>query len=153
MLNYATVGVTALYLFYNFSYFFYGCFFQWNDLNKYNDKVYHNLEVFTQWTFMILSFLFIILGIVLLTKLKRHFPKFYSEHRCLMVTATLLLTVPLTFRAIFDGIKLISPEFLEWVDQDYERNAIYNFLFFLLTTYMPIIGQIMSLVFGFVRHR
>jgi uncharacterized membrane protein len=122
-------------------------------LHKYHDKVYKNLEVFTQWTFMILAFIFIVLGIVLLTKLKRHFPKFYCQYRRLMITATVLLTVPLTFRAVFDGIKIISPDFMAWVDLNYTRNAIYNFFFFLLTTYLPITGQIMSLVFGFVRHR
>ena len=65
---------------------------------------------------MILAFLFIVLGIVLLTKLRRHFPKFFREHRCLMISATVLLTVPLTFRAVFDGIKIISPDFMAWVD-------------------------------------
>ena len=115
--------------------------------------MYKNLEVFTQWTFTILAFVFIVLGIVLLTKLKRHFSAFYEENRGLMITATVLLTIPLAFRAVFDGIKVISPNFMEWVDKDYERNAIYNFFFFIFTTYLPIIGQIMSLVFGFVRHK
>lgn len=153
MLNFATIGVVVLYLFYNFSYFLYGCVYHFESQEKYHDRVYKKLEVFTQWTFMTLAFLFIVLGIVLLTKLKRHFPKFYSEHRCLMITATVFLTVPLTFRAVFDTIKVISPDFMAWVDLNYTRNAIYNFFFFLLTTYMPIIGQIMSLVFGFVRHK
>ena len=153
MLNYATIGVIILYLFYNFSYFFYGCIYHFKDPDNYYDKVYKNLEVFTQWTFMILAFVFIVLGIVLLTKLKRHFSKFYEEHRCLMITATILLTVPLTFRAVFDGIKVVSPKFMDWVNEDYERNALYNFFFFILTTYLPIMGQIMSLVFGFVRLR
>ena len=57
-----------------------------------------------------------------------------------MITATVLLTVPLTFRAVFDGIKVVSPGFLAWVDEDYTRNAIYNSCFFILTTYVPIIG-------------
>ena len=153
MLNFATVGVIGLYLFYNFSYFFYGCIYRFETKDIYYDKVYKNLEVFTQWTFMILAFLFLVMGVVVLTKLKRHFPMFFGEHRCLMITATVLLTVPLTFRAVFDGIKVISPSFIIWVDENYTRNAIYNFCFFLLTTYLPIIGQIMSLVFGFVRHR
>ena len=153
MLNYATIGVVILYLFYNFSFFFYGCLHRFDDFDKYYDKVYSNLEEFTSWTFMVLAFLFVGLGFVLLTKLKRHAPAFYGEHRCLMIWATILLTVPLTFRAVFDFIKLVKPEFLTWVNEDYTRNAVYNFFFFLLTTYLPIMGQIMSLVFGFVRHR
>ena len=102
MLNYATIGVVILYLFYNFSFFFYGCLHRFDDEDKYYDKVYSNLEEFTSWTFMVLAFLFVVLGFVLLTKLKRHVPAFYGEHRCLMIWATILLTVPLTFRAVFD---------------------------------------------------
>ena len=153
MLNYATIGVVILYLLYNFIFFFYGCLHRFDDEDKYKDKVYSNLEEFTSWTFMVLALLFVVLGFVLLTKLKRHVPAFYGEHRCLMIWATILLTVPLTFRAVFDFIKLVKPEFLTWVDEDYTRNALYNFFFFLLTTYLPIMGQIMSLVFGFVRHQ
>ena len=103
--------------------------------------------------FSLLAVLFIVTGIVLIRKLKHHFKRFYAEFRKLMLTATILLTAPLTFRAIFDGIKLISPTFMTWVDANMTRNAIYNFIFFLLTTYLPIMGQIMSLVFGYVRHR
>lgn len=47
MLDLGTAGVTGLYLFYNFSYFFYGCLYRFDDDNHYYDKVYHNLEVFT----------------------------------------------------------------------------------------------------------
>ena len=97
--------------------------------------------------------LFIVTGFILISKLKSNFPLFYKEFRCIMITATCLLTLPLTFRAIFDGVKLGSPDFMNWVDDNYKRNAIYNFFFFLLTTYLPIVGQIMSLVFGFLRHR
>ena len=108
--------------------------------------------MFTQVVFTLLAVLFITLGIVLIRKLKKYFPLFYSQFRKLMITATVFLTVPLTFRAIFDGIKLVDPDFMEWIDADYTRNAIYNFFFFILTTYLPIMGQIMSLVFGYVRH-
>lgn len=85
--------------------------------------------------------------------IQKHFNLFYKDFRCLLITATVMLTVPLTFRAFFDGIKIISPDFYDWVNDNYKRNSIYNFSFFLLTTYLPVIGQIMALVFGFVRHR
>ena len=70
-----------------------------------------------------------------------------------MLAATFLLTVPLTFRAIFNFIKIVSPEFYNYILEDPGRNALYNFFFFVFSTYLPIIGQITSLVFGFVRHR
>ena len=101
--------------------------------------MYQPLQLFTQTIFSILAVLFIVTGIILISKLKSHFPAFYKEFRCIMITASCLLTIPLTFRAIFDGIKLY-PGFYDWVNFSYQRNAIYNFFFFLLTTYLPIVG-------------
>lgn len=93
------------------------------------------------------------IAILLICKLKKDFELFYKEFRVFMLIATYLLTVPLTFRAIFDGIKIIFPESMEYINRSYLRNSIYNLFFFLFTTYLPIIGQITSLVFGFARHR
>ena len=70
-----------------------------------------------------------------------------------MIIATILLTIPLTTRAIFDMIKLIFPSFMVAVDDNYNANASYNLIFFMLTTYLPVVCQITSLVFGFVRHK
>ena len=50
-------------------------------------------------------------------------------------------------------IKLMFPSFMEKVDDGYNANAAYNLIFFTLTTYLPIVSQITSLVFGFVRHK
>lgn len=65
-----------------------------------------------------------------------------------MWTATILMTLPLSFRAIFDFARINNDSdkvTTEW------RTALYNFVFFLLTTYLPIVFQIGTLVFGFVR--
>ena len=143
----------CLYLFYNATYFCYGCLYEFESDEEYHQKVYHHLQTFTQILFTSLAISFIVIGIILIKKLKTHFGLFYEQFRTVMLVATYLLTVPLTFRAIFDGIKIISPGFYDWIDLSYFRNALYNFIFFLFSTYLPIIGQIMSLVFGFVRHR
>lgn len=81
--------------------------------------VYHRLQVFTQIIFMSLAPLFIITGVVLICRIKKHFDLFYKDFKSLLITATVMLTVPLTFRAFFDGIKIISPNFLKWVDESY----------------------------------
>ena len=153
LLNLLTIALIVIYLFYNFSLFIYGCVHDFATEDEWYNHVYKHLEIFTQTVFTLLAVLFIVTGIILIRKLKHHFARFYKEFHKLMLTATILLTVPLTFRAIFDGVKLISPAFMTWVDANMTRNAIYNFIFFLLTTYLPIMGQIMSLVFGYVRHR
>ena len=107
----------------------------------------------TQVLFSALALLFIVIAILLIRKLKRDFELFYKELRVVLLVATFLLTVPLTFRALFDGIKLVNPDLMEQFNDSYLKNSIYNLVFYLLTTYLPVIGQITSLVFGFVRHR
>ena len=107
---------------------------------EWEDSVKEPLQLFTQTIFSILAVLFIVTGIILISKLKSNFQAFYKEFRCIMITASCLLTIPLTFRAIFDGIKLASPRFYDRVNDTYKANAIYNFFFFLLTTYLPIVG-------------
>ena len=153
LLNLVTIALIVIYLFYNFSLFIYGCAHTFETEDDWFDHVYKHLEIFTQVVFTLLAVLFIVTGIILIRKLKQHFKRFYEEFRKLMLTATILLTVPLTFRALLDGIKLVFPSIMVWVDGNLTRNAVYNFIFFLLTTYVPIMGQIMSLVFGYVRHR
>jgi len=81
-----------------------------------------------------------VIGIILIRKLKNAFKLFYEEFRTVMLAATYFLTVPLTFRAVFDGIKIISPDFLEYINESYFRNSLYNLFFFVFTTYLPIIG-------------
>ena len=68
-----------------------------------------------------------------------HYPLFYSQYRQILIVATILLTVPLTTRAVFDMIKIIFPSFMVAVDDNYNANATYNLVFFVLTTYLPIV--------------
>ena len=103
--------------------------------------------------FTILAITFLIVGILLIKSLRTNFPKFYDQYKHILIIATVLLTIPLFFRAVFNGVKLCFPRFMVYVDADYTRNALYNMIFFSLTTYLPILGQIMSLVFGFLRHK
>ena len=86
---------------------------------EWDDSVHQPLQLFTQTIFSILAVLFIVTGIILISKLKSNFPAFYKEFRCIMITASCLLTIPLTFRAIFDGIKLADSSFYDWVNDSY----------------------------------
>lgn len=153
LLNFATIAMITLYLVYNVAYFVFGCTYEFDEVEDYEAHVYKPLQVMTQVLFTTLAVLFIVIAIILIRKLKQNFKLFYDEFRNEMLIATCMLTVPLTFRAIFDGIKIVMPTFMLWINDSFIRNSIYNFFFFILTTYLPIIGQITSLVFGFVRHR
>ena len=52
--------------------------------------------------FMFLGFLFFAVGIGMNYSLKNYFPDLYKNYRCLLWSATFLLTIPLFVRAIRD---------------------------------------------------
>ena len=155
ILNFATIAVILFYIIYNTGFFIFGCLYEFKSKteHEYKVKVYLPLQYMTQVFFTALALLFIVISILLIRKLQRDFELFYKELRVVLLVATFLLTVPLTFRALFDGIKLVNPDLMEQFNDSYLKNSIYNLVFYLLTTYLPVIGQITSLVFGFVRHR
>jgi len=47
MLNFATIGVISLYLFYNVAYFMYGCLYEFDSEADYEASVYKSLQVMT----------------------------------------------------------------------------------------------------------
>jgi len=72
--------------------------------------------------------------------------------------ANICLTLPLTFRAFFDAMRYDT----KWADfwnisgngtPSQYKLATYNEVLFIFATYIPILFQISSLVFGFVRHK
>ena len=88
----------------------------------------------------------------MLFRLKKHFKDFYGQFGCYLWTANILLAVPLMLRVISDILK-VNNDWQNLLHDDTLRIAIYNLIFFCLTTYLPIVSQITSLVFGFVRHK
>jgi hypothetical protein len=52
--------------------------------------------------FMFLGFLFFAVGIGMNYSLRNYFPDLYRNYRCLLWSATFLLTIPLFVRAIRD---------------------------------------------------
>ena len=72
--------------------------------------------------------------------------------------ANILLTMPLGFRAFFDAMRYDTAWATFWnlsdsADPNMYRLASYNVLLFIFGTYIPMLFQISSLVFGFVRHK
>ena len=103
-------------------------------------RVMKPLTLATSVFFTGLAIVFMVTGCVLLNALKQHFPKFYVQFSTLLTTATVVLTIPLMTRAVFDGIKFTFQGFSIWIDENKLNNSIYNLVFFLLSTYMPIMS-------------
>jgi len=107
------------------------------------------LSKFTASWFLFLSIIFFTSGVIMICALQSSFPDFLKQFKCLMWTTTILISLPLSIRSIIDfsnlSTNLDGPEHF-WA-------SLYNFLFFLFTTYLPILFQICTLVFGFVRRK
>ena len=104
--------------------------------------------------FTILAIIFFAVGCFMLRRIRLYFKGFYKEFGCQLWTANVLLTLPLTFRAIFDALRYDSAWENYWIlSENYYRLCGYNLLLFTFGTYIPMMMQIASLIFGFVRHK
>lgn len=64
------------------------------------------------------------------------------------------MTVPLTFRAFIDFLSNDDDFEDYWFGEgNYYKIAIYNSTLFVIATLIPILMQIFSLIFGFVRQK
>lgn len=89
--------------------------------------------------FLLLATIFFSVGFLMIQALKIHFKRFYLQFKCILWAATILLTLPLTFRSIFDFTRLsdkVQKSEQGWNDFNV---ALYNLFVFLLTTYLPIL--------------
>lgn len=103
------------------------------------------------YTFATLAILFFVIASSLVLTLRKQIPKLYEEYCGVFWLATIILSLPLTFRAIFDALISKNEKFENYFFKTYKRATSYSISFFFLTTYIPIASQITSLVFGFVR--
>lgn len=99
--------------------------------------------------FCFLGVVFFTVGLIMNVSLSKHFPEFYQKYKCLLWTATLLLTIPLFIRTAKDYMYYNNDEFANW----YEAHlSVTNTVFAILTIVLPIVTQTASLVFGYMRN-
>ena len=72
---------------------------------EYEDEIGKPLVRFIVISFIFLCIILFTAGCVMLNRLKLYFVDFYKEAGCKLWTANILLTLPLTFRAVFDGLR------------------------------------------------
>ena len=122
----------------------------WADEPEYYSKLARDLVTLM---YTLLGVGFFIAGLTMNLSLKRSFPSFYQSFRCSLWTACIFLTIPLFFRAIINFAQNISDDFKNWYQLS-TAGFLFNITFYLiLSTYIPIITQMGSLVFGYLRHK
>lgn len=105
------------------------------------------LDTTTIVVFLLLGLTLLAVGFALLMRIKRNYPGLHREHGCLLWLALILLSVPLCTRAVVDY------SLNKWNPGTDFTLALYNMTLFLIADYLPIIFQIGSLVFGFIRRK
>jgi len=90
--------------------------------------------------FLVLAVVFFSVGLMLLMSLKNYFNEFYEEQKYLLWSAMLILTLPLSFRAILDYSLEKSTKMYNFVINNNTNFIIYQWCFFILTTYTPILA-------------
>jgi hypothetical protein len=91
---------------------------------------------------------------MMLNRLRRYYKGFYKQFGCYLWMANVLLTFPLMFRALFDALAADETWYQYWIgSNNFYRATGYNFLLFFFATYIPMLMQISSLIFGFVRRK
>jgi len=105
-LNVATVCVIVCYLMFNVGYLIYSCDGYFASDAEFMDQTQDVLSWFTASTFLLLAIIFFAVGFRMIQKLKQTFYEFYRQFKYILWTAMILVTLPLTFRAIFDFSRL-----------------------------------------------
>ena len=123
------------------------------NFEEFIENVYEKLGTMIWIAFSLLGIVFFSVGWLMLYHLKRYFKDFYKNFGRKLWLAIVFLTLPLFFRAIFDGLRFYKKWFDFWNDGSNYKNAIYNIIIMTFGTYVPMILQIFSLIFGFVRHK
>lgn len=100
--------------------------------------------------FLLLGCTFGIVSYKICSLIKINFPEFYLENRRTLIFATVGLTVPLYFRGISDTLRYFSEWYQDIVTKYELAYNIFDLLFFDL---IPILFQLSSMVFGYIRKK
>lgn len=99
---------------------------------------------------MTLGFVFAIAGNKINKRLKTHINSFYEENKVILSLANLGLSIPLILRGTFDIVRRYSLTVEIWIQTNI---AAYDVCFFLICDLIPLIFQLSSLVFGYIRNK
>ena len=80
-------------------------------MEEYNKNVATPKKKAISYTFAALAILFFVIASSLVLTLRKHIPKLYEEYCGVLWLATVILSLPLTFRAIFDALVTKNEKF------------------------------------------
>ena len=93
---------------------------------------------------------FLVVGLLINWRLKVYFNKFYMENRIKLTVSCLGLSCPMLARGVFDICRSQDPVLDNQLRSD-ER--LYRIIFYVFADLVPILFQLSSLVFGYIRQK
>jgi hypothetical protein len=123
------------------------------DLLAYIDNVTPRLFLTTEVIFAVLFVVFAFVSATTILTLKELVPLLYSQYRAFLIASSLSLTVPLALRFVLDVMYTRDQHWRHFLlnPDNKTRFSIYSILDFIVTTLVPIVSQLSTLVFGFIR--
>ena len=123
--------------------------------SKYQAEVKDEVSEMIWVLFLLLAIIFFTVGCIMINRLRTYYKDFYKDFARQLWSANILMTVPLTFRAVMNALTLDEAWENIWFgdDSNYYYWATYNVGFFFIATYIPMLTQIFSLIFGFMRNK
>jgi hypothetical protein len=123
------------------------------DLDAYMFQINDVCYNITTVVFGVLFLLFLAVSMHMICTLKQIVPTLYSEYRVWLWLGSFSLSLPLFLRFFLDLLWTSDLDWHHWLvnDDHTERNTAYQLLYFIFTTYVPIVSQLASLMFGYIR--
>jgi len=97
------------------------------------------------WIFTLLAVVFFGTGLWMIQLLRKHFPSLYQEIGCKIWIATFCLTIPLFLRGLNSWLNHRHGKYLNYYKNHF---AFVNSVYILLSSLLPIVTQMSSLLFG-----
>lgn len=91
---------------------------------------------------------FLGVGILIMVRLRRYFYAFYDAFSCKLYLSIFALSLPMICRGAIDAYRYYDSDFDKRIKDD-ER--LYRVCFYVFADFIPVVLQLASLVFGYIR--
>jgi len=90
----------------------------------------------------------------MLKALKKSFPPFYYQYKCILINATLFMSIPFLLTGVHFLVLGSVPSYRNYYYNSLDPDVlIVNTIMFIVTYAIPLATQLSSLIFGYIRRR
>ena len=93
---------------------------------------------------------FLAVGVVIMVRLRSYFYNFYDEFSCKLWASIFALSLPLMLRGSMDVARFYKDDWDKTIVEE-KAGHFYHILFYILLDFAPVLLQLSSLIFGYIR--